>query len=149
MIVMVRPVHPSVGGNQAQEEKFNFAYSFRPVYYISRLFGLMSFSIIYDENGEVQKCAVTKFDAIWFVISLSMYFLMGFLLQHYAISTAAFAMGNIFGLLNFVFSFFAIVINMCNRCKVIEILKNITIFDEEVRLLNILTIFTYTLININ
>lgn len=124
-------VHPSVG-NRIHVEKLNFAYSFRPVYYFLQLFGLWSFSIISDSNGEIKMCKVTKFDGLWFIISLCTSMFMAFLVKNYAIATPMYVFGIIFGMLCCIYSSTEIIVNMWNRYKLITILKKLTIFDKEV-----------------
>lgn len=46
-------------------KKIDFAYNFRPNYYISRVFGLMPFTIAYDLNGDIQGAKFTKFDRLY------------------------------------------------------------------------------------
>lgn len=55
---------------RASWQKDSFAYCFRPVYIVSRIFGLMPFSITFGSNGEIRKSNVSKFDVFWFVVWL-------------------------------------------------------------------------------
>lgn len=50
--------------------KNNFAYTIRPICYISRIVGLFPFTIIHDLNGDVQEARVTLLDFLWFKISI-------------------------------------------------------------------------------
>lgn len=127
-----RGVHGKNNDSEIRKEIPNFAYSFRPVYYFLRFFGLIPFSIIYNSNDEIQKCKITKFDGFWFVISWSMYLLMVSSIKIMHVPTSFSILGIIFGILSFTYSFSAIVVNMWNRYKFIKILKQITIFDIEV-----------------
>lgn len=52
---------------------FNVYRLAQPIYYISRLFGLLPFTLQCDDNGAVKCVTVTIFDKIWFAIALSWY----------------------------------------------------------------------------
>lgn len=57
-------------------KKMTFSYSLRPIYYFSRIFGLLPFTIVYDTNGDVYEARVTCFDILWFIISVCLYLLL-------------------------------------------------------------------------
>ena len=82
-----------------QAKKLNFMDSFRPVYYFSRIFGLLPFSFIYDSNGDVQKTKITKFDGLWFLISMFVYVLMSFFLKNDTVPT-------LFSVMSYTFTLF-------------------------------------------
>lgn len=54
----------------------NCVHGLRPFYYLSRLFGLIPFSINYDPNGQVR---VSRLDGLWFMASLLLYSLITYL----------------------------------------------------------------------
>lgn len=62
--------------NDVVEEEFCFHYAFKPLYVVSRLIGLMPFSIVRGANGNILACKVTVFDFIWFFITIIWYFVL-------------------------------------------------------------------------
>lgn len=119
------------------EKNINYLYSFRPIYYFSRFFGLMPFSIIYDSSGEVQRPIITIFDGLWFVISMCSYSFAVFLSIRLKIMkqpspTFVTILGNTFIMMTILYGVLAVAIDMCNRYKFIEIVKKFTGFDKEV-----------------
>lgn len=121
-------------------KKMNFAYCFRPVYYVSRIFGYMPFTIIYDSNGAIQRPKIRAFDFIWFILSvliqtlppifyvqneaLSIYYGTSFILSRIDIILVTFWM---------IYIIVSLVMDMWNRFILIDILKRINNIDEEVR----------------
>lgn len=140
---IIKTVHPSpTNENETDKKKnrvktCNFMGSFKPVYFVLRLFGLKPFSIIYDLNGEPQRPKFTIFDGVWLAISLSVYILMAYSVEE--IEFTKFSAESFMYVLVYIFTMFGlfcsismIVIDFCNRFKFIEILRRITIFDNEV-----------------
>lgn len=66
-------VHIDNSNQKVSWPKDTFAHGFRPIYIISRAFGLMPFSITFQSNGDVQKSNVSKFDVLWFAIWLCLF----------------------------------------------------------------------------
>lgn len=139
-IKMVQPSpnnsNSKTNDNEAQVRTLNFMQSFRPVYYVSRVFGLKPFSIIYDSNGAVQQSKITKFDGLWFVISMCIYVMMAFSVEESTDGKFIFLLGNVFTIFGLACSVLTIIFDMYNRSRFIDILKNISIFDKEVSNLN-------------
>lgn len=122
--------------------KDSFAHCVRPIYIISRVFGLMPFSITFHPNGEVQKSNVSKFNILWFVSALCLLFFGIFLTlrmpDEHSSDSKTFSIISVLGdtgilLLGLIAGSLAIVLGMCNRHKLINIIKRITIFDKEAR----------------
>lgn len=118
----------------------NFAYVFRPVHYTSRIVGLLPFSFVYESNGEIKDSKIRIFDWFWFIMCISVYTLIIYSgLAHINLSKGP--LDNTFIVylgsdLNVITCFCSTVINivyqMCNRSKLVEILKSFTMFDKEV-----------------
>lgn len=53
---------------KAFPKETDFVKSIRPIYYFSRVFGFLPFSIEFDSKGEVQNARISAFDFLWFVI---------------------------------------------------------------------------------
>lgn len=139
---MARPSvlnHFNTSGIKVQSQELNFAFSFRPIYYFSRVFGLMPFSIVYDSNGDPQVPRVGIFDLLWFVISICIYLpFVYYCYKQLAISNdqsvpILFLLGAyILQMLDLIYGVLIIGIDMYNRFKLVGILKKITAFDKEV-----------------
>lgn len=128
-----------VDNQRAAVQRPNFAYSFRPIYLVSRIFGLMPFSIAYYPNGDIDKPKIGIVDGLWFAISLCVYIFGIYKASDYtgynetntrmclvsAIGfTICFELGLVFGCLSIVF-------DMGNRFKLIDIIREFTIYDQE------------------
>lgn len=117
----------------------NFDHAFRPIYYMSRVFGLMPFTIHYDSNGIPQKLIVRHIDWIIFlifiIISLTITY-DGFqamdALDNYNLPFIHTFYGKFYQLVIMISSATIIVLNMYNRYRFMFILTNFTTFDKNV-----------------
>lgn len=121
--------------------KFNFFYSFCPVYYFSRMFGFMPFTIVYDPSGTIQKPVIRSLDIFWLIVSIFVYLLSAFISfqnahfpqnSNYIESVILLGANYVIMLSGLIFGALIIVLDMCNRFKLVAILNNIKTFDEEV-----------------
>lgn len=131
------PSQIKVNRNISKGTKFDFVYCFRPVYYFSRIFGYMPFTIIQDSNGTIQRPKLRTFDILWFILSIFLYILstfMQFRNIQYTENRSYVLIGGDFLLLkmSLIFSILNVVMDMCNRFKLVDILKNFNSFDEKV-----------------
>lgn len=132
-------VRVPVVNQQVSWQKHDFVYCFRPIYIVSRVFGLLPFSLTFHSNGEVQKPNVSKLDIVWFGISLS--FLLNAISMSIAIQKSSGKKGSLISILGDMWMLFAglingvltIVLDMYNRHKFVDIIKKINTFDREVR----------------
>lgn len=121
-------------------DHLNFLHSFSPVYYYSRIFGLMPFSIDCDTGQGIQKPQVNIFDGIWFLVSILIYLLMAFISYNgmklpQDSNTASFILilgDYVLLILGLIYSALIIIFDMYNRFKLIEILNKFITFDKEV-----------------
>lgn len=121
-------------------KKLHFEYTFRPIYYISRVFGQMPFSFVRDSNGEIQVSKVGILDGIWCIVSILMYSGMAYSVycsieipQDPSVNSSTLLKGdNLSILIEFILCLFMIGVDMFNRSKLVNILKDFTIFDEQV-----------------
>lgn len=138
--------------------KFNYLYSFRPIYYFSRAFGFMPFSIISDTNGTIQGPAIRSFDIFWFIVWILLYFSSAFVSfrngqfpKNSNTTESVILIGADYVILTsgLIFGALIIIMDMCNRFKLVGILKNINTFDEEASqskyLIFLLSLQTYIL----
>lgn len=120
--------------------KLNFAYTFRPIYYFCRVFGLMPFKITYHSNGTIHGFKIGAFDILWCIISMSFNLILASLSFKNSPSVvdlktvSIILVGGDFILQIFSLLFDAIVIGMdlCFCSKLVRILKKINNFDDEV-----------------
>lgn len=120
-------------------ERLTFTHSFKPIYILSRIFGFMPFTIVYDSNGAIQTAQIKVIDFFWFIISIVIYLLSTLYFITYvrrkqipdSFATLAYATRTIV-IFRKLFYCVCISTDMCNRFKLVEILKKINIFDERV-----------------
>lgn len=129
-----------LGEKTTNSKNSNFVFSIRPIHYISRVCGLMPFSIIQNSNGEVQEPRISTFDGLWFSISICIYLAMTYIFyQHARISTDP-NTKSYFLVLGDYMLYIAVMIygilvrgmDMFNRFKLVDILRKFTEFDKEV-----------------
>lgn len=126
--------------NIVDSKKLSFAHSFKPIYCFSRIFGFMPFSIVHDRNGKIQTARVTVLDFLWFLISNGIYLMSAFhhviFNQQSPIVDTSIVLVNCtrsLTLIRKLFDCLCIAMDMCNRFKIVEILKKINTFDDKVR----------------
>lgn len=121
-------------------KKLNFEYVFRPAYYYSRFAGIWTFSITHDSNGSIQRARVGFFDILWpifvicsnSVLAFSAYQSFMAEREKYA-NTTRYIAENIFQMSCFLFVAIGIVLNVINRNRLVDILRRLNTFDNEVR----------------
>lgn len=126
-------------GKRTQPKKLSFESGLRPYYYLSRVFGLMPFTIIHDANGEVQESRVNKRDVSWLAMSIFVHSSIGFITfrdmnielepktSKYILAVGYNAMFAVIVAL----SICGMGMDMCNRFRLVGILKKFTKFDAE------------------
>lgn len=124
---------------KAFSKQLDFWDTFKPVYYFSRAFGLLPFSIGRDSNGIIYKPKVNTFDGIWFLFTIVAFLSAAVLSQHYMkfqdLTTQIYisiVLKNIQITLSSIFGILLIGMDMYNRFKIFEILKRFITFDNEV-----------------
>lgn len=120
-------------------KKHNFTYCVKPVYYISRAFGLMPFSLIYDSNEEIQSARVRLCDSLWFVLSICLNLFWAFMCyQDFKFpvtkngTNVLLVAENVITILTLILNSGVIVMKMYNRFEIVEIWKNFAVFDKAV-----------------
>lgn len=135
----IEPLNPS---KDEHEKIVHFTRVFRPIYCFARICGFMPFSIRRTDslNGHFVP-RVSPCDVIWFAISMCFYLTMivntfwgRIFLPHEANALlSAIAVGNyLLRLLILSFSIVHLIIDVCNRYKLVNILNDFTVFDQEV-----------------
>lgn len=134
-------IEPSMTSKKSDTKIMNFSTVFRPLHYFSRIWGLAPFSIVTNSNGDVQEPKVHLCDSLWFLIMLCMYLSFA----NYTLEVFANTRGNynekswimsvcaiLMVGLTFIHGILAIIINVCNRYKLVDMVKMFTRFDKEV-----------------
>lgn len=62
-----------MANQNTDSRKLTFAHSLKPIYVLSRIFGFMPFTIVFDSNGAVQTARIKAIDFIWFMASIGIY----------------------------------------------------------------------------
>lgn len=57
----------------ADPMELNSGHSFTFIYYFSRVFGFMPFTIVYDSDGKIQAARIRTIDILWFMITIGLY----------------------------------------------------------------------------
>lgn len=125
---------------EVQSKKLHFVNVIQPIYYFSRVSGLMPFSINYDSNGNIQEPKVNKRDVLWFVTSICLYSAMVFIAgrnvnlpQSSDLSFGIMVSGiHAIKIVGLILTLIFIILEMCNRSNIMRILKSFTSFDNEV-----------------
>lgn len=124
----------------------NFIHVFWPIYCFARICGQMPFSIVHEPHVGIRNSTsrISKIDALWFFIAICIYSTLTFsvcvylvrVFSYYGINPTLYVLASGVGLLcltNFICGILILIMDMCNRHKIVSILKKITIFDREVR----------------
>lgn len=125
--------------------KITFLYGFRPIYYFSRAFGMLPFSIVSNSSGELEGPRVSKFDGAWCMISMCIYASLVYSIiygmeipQNSSISATILLFGDNFLLIaNFIFGILMIGVDMSNRYKFVNLMKKLVLFDNQVTHINL------------
>lgn len=119
----------------------SFGYVFRPIYYFSRLFGFMPFTIEFTPNGDILRIQVTKFDIIYFVVTIFVYSLSFYLFLNFMVisknrptpATIAELIIQLLVSLNVIFGIITTGLDMHNRHQFFAITKEFILFDTQAR----------------
>lgn len=135
------PAPVQISFRKANTIKIDFAYSFRPIYYFSRVYGLMPFTITYNARGSINGLEIRLFDLLWFMAILVLNVTITLMiskdslyLQDLKVLSNILNGGEYFlEIYCMIFNLLLIGMDMWMRTKLIEILRGITTFDDEVR----------------
>lgn len=112
----------------------------RPIYVISRIFGMLPFRILRSSTGDIVGQYVGPIDLIWFFVTIGIYFFLAFSSiqniaadQHWE-TKSLFSIGdNFIVLYDITTAILTIILDMFNRHHFINILKKFIEFDKKVR----------------
>lgn len=122
-----------------QPKKLNFEYCLRPIYFISRVSGLLPFSVARDSNGIIHAPRINAFDFVFFIVSISWYLFLTFVsfreIQFWPnLNKSQVLTVSNYSLLivTLIFGALTITMDLFNRAKLIDILKKFITFDQNV-----------------
>lgn len=121
-------------------ENHNFEYAVRPIYYFSRLFGLLSFSVVRNSIGEIHKPRVRIIDGLFFVIAICWYLALAYassgnvtiMLENPRVSFILVFGDHLLLASGLIFGALCITMDMFNCTRLVEMLKKFNIFDRNV-----------------
>lgn len=127
---------------RSHAKRNKITHSFCPVYYFSRIFGLMPFTVAHGTNESIRKPEVRLVDGVWFGVSICFYIALAILiLKSVKLPDSAhkpsyiLMLGDYLQLIvGLIYASLIIIFDMCNRCKLVGILNKFIIFDHEVML---------------
>lgn len=128
------------------KKEVNLSDCVKPIHLSSRLFGQLPFSLHFNANGHVLKESVGIFDVLWFVVSITIDFLLTFyvlcsLREPPALQSGVLLLGSrIVSLIAFVTPPISTIFDMINRKRVVKILQDFDAFDKNVRIIYFISI---------
>lgn len=154
--VMCNTVHQPTVVRQSRKigaKELDFLDTFQPIYYFLRSFGLMPFSIKRNASETILDATVNKFDGAWFVTSILIYLIATVdSVKYVNFQRKVDTKFDMLVILNnsrltMLFCVLIIGMDMCNRVKLVHVVKQIILFDRQVSYLFILVFIQFFLIN--
>lgn len=134
-------IEPSTTLKRKCIKTLNFGSVFCPLYCLSRIWGLAPFTIVKSSNGEVQNPKLRLRDVLWFLVMVcgQLYFMQkswaNFNTSSIKIKKETWILiisARGMEIFAFAYGIATIFMNICNRFKVINIIKMFIHFDREV-----------------
>lgn len=123
------------------KKKINFEHAIRSVHYLSRCAGLWPFSIDHDPNGKIENARIGVSNMLWsvLVICLNLTLVLSTYKKLMARgdtydSSIQFVVFNISKMSYLLIGISGIVLDVINRYRLADILRNFNAFDSEVRI---------------
>lgn len=117
-------------------ENMSFGQLFRPIYYLSRIWGLAPFSITTNSNGDIKKTRIRIRDVLFFLISIIIHLLFSFISHNrYKLIAKPNTLDlcvYLFEIFSFAYGTLLAIMSLCSRSKLIEMLKMFNSFDKKV-----------------
>lgn len=116
----------------------NFYDCLKSVNVMSKVLGLMPFTIHFHQNGRIDRTSTGVFDVIWFFCSITINTLLAYFVQNSSRSTAnsestvAHLSDRIVWFSELLMTLSSIILAMCNRRRYSRILQDFIDFDREV-----------------
>lgn len=126
----------SLAFKRTDSKVMNFGVLFRPLYYLSRIWGLAPFSITTNSNGEIKKTKIRIRDVLIFLISIIIHLLFSFIShKRYKLLEKPTTLDlciYLFEIFSFAYGTLLAIMNACSRFKMIDMLKMFNSFDKKV-----------------
>ena len=125
----------------ANTKKIDFVYSFRPIYYFSRIYGLMPFTITYNSYTKTHGSKLKCHDILWFIVSITIHLIHILTTTKYTlylqdsknISNILVSGDYFLEVFSMYYNIILVGLDMCMRSKLMMyIFEKINVFDEEV-----------------
>lgn len=124
-----------------QMKIMSFGSVFRPLHRLARIWGLAPYSIAADSNGELLNSKIHLYDGLWLLTTVLLYLAFlnysvdAFNVDRKALHRETWILilcARLLAIFAFLYGILSIIINMCNRFKLMNMVKMYTRFDEEV-----------------
>lgn len=120
----------------------HFSYTFRFLYFQSRIVGMLPFSIKRNKSGQIIGQHVTFVDIIWFIISIASYIVTTYYANQILSPIKAkiraddpsFIGGSLISILGIATGISFTIFDMINRNRFFKIFRNFDMFDEQVNI---------------
>lgn len=122
-----------------RKQRMNFYHCIKPLCSISRVFGLLPFTIDLDPNGNIKRARVSVSNACWFICFIAatvvaFYFVETATVQQADLeSSVLFVSEQLFWFSGIFMLFLSMILDMLNRNRLVKILQDFIAFDESVR----------------
>lgn len=139
------PVGSRSAGNQLNKSLTSYD-CIKPVYFMSRIFGLLPFSVRQNSNGSVESAKVNLFDMFWFLCAIGIYLTLSYFHlpqtkdlknsiteENSTSKSVLFSSIEIIFLATYLKVVVFIILDMLNRKLFANILTEIAKFDKSVR----------------
>lgn len=132
---------PSMNMKSRPKKAMNFISVFRPLYYLSRVWSLASFSIATNSNGELHSPKIHLFDGLWLSTNILIYLLFAYEALNMQKSSeenlsertwVLMVSVHLLELFGSIYGILVIIMNVRNRFKLISLVNLYLRFDKEV-----------------
>lgn len=142
-----------------QKKIVNFGSVFRPLYHLSRVWGLAPFSIATDSKEEIKIAKIHLYDVVRFLTAMIIYGLFTYdamkefeVFRKKSNQKAWIACARLVNILGFSYGILVIIMNVCNRHNLSNFVNMYIRFDKEVLMWqigisNILMLISHLLIS--
>lgn len=140
-----KPILLAVEIAREQSGRLNNYDWFKPVHIVSRLFGLLPFTINVGTDGNIENVKVGKIDAIWFAGFIAINLMLLYLFVNpsssgreiHTDSAILYISDLLFGISGTIIVFISTALDMLNRNRLAKILQSFITLDKNVRQRNI------------
>lgn len=127
------------GKKQQETGQLNFYDCLKPLHMISKVFGLLPFTIHLSPNGWIERADIGVFNAAWFIFSIAINLVFAYFAQisprgnANAESAVAVFTDRFVWILQLLMCLSSIILCMLNRNRYLRILRQFIVFDKNVK----------------